>query len=169
MSDLTQDLLGTIHEELRLFKGRRQHQEMHKSPQGYGRLLTRQQAWVLPHKWQDYPGDSEGKESACNAGNPGSSPGSGRSPGEGNAAHSSIRPWRIPWTVEPGGLQSVGSQRVLKVNTFSSLSLFGSSCESSKRSILHHHHSHFHRNSFYRLGRSKRVGVMGGRGWVLLH
>ena len=31
-----------------------------------------------------YPGNSEGKESACNVGNPGSMPGSGRSPGEGN-------------------------------------------------------------------------------------
>ena len=28
------------------------------------------------------------------------------------AIHSSILAWRIPWTGEPGGLQSVGSQRV---------------------------------------------------------
>ena len=32
--------------------------------------------------------------------------------GEGIATHSSILAWRIPWTEEPGGLQSVGSQRV---------------------------------------------------------
>ena len=32
-----------------------------------------------------FPGGSDGKESACNAGNPGSIPGSGRSPGEGNS------------------------------------------------------------------------------------
>ena len=31
---------------------------------------------------------------------------------EGVAAHSSILAWRIPWTEEPGGLQSMGSQRV---------------------------------------------------------
>ena len=31
-----------------------------------------------------FPGGSEGKESACNAGDPGSIPGSGRCPGEGN-------------------------------------------------------------------------------------
>ena len=31
---------------------------------------------------------------------------------EGMAAHSSILAWRIPWTEEPGGLQSRGSQRV---------------------------------------------------------
>ena len=28
------------------------------------------------------------------------------------ATHSSIPAWKIPWTEEPGGLQSVGSQRV---------------------------------------------------------
>ena len=31
---------------------------------------------------------------------------------EGMATHSSILPWRIPWTGEPGGLQSMGLQRV---------------------------------------------------------
>ena len=31
---------------------------------------------------------------------------------KGMATHSSILTWRIPWTEEPGGLQSLGSQRV---------------------------------------------------------
>ena len=31
---------------------------------------------------------------------------------EAMAAHSTILAWRIPWTEEPGGLQSTGSQRV---------------------------------------------------------
>ena len=31
---------------------------------------------------------------------------------EGMATHSSILAWRILWTEEPGGLQSIGSQRV---------------------------------------------------------
>ena len=31
---------------------------------------------------------------------------------KGMATHSSILAWRIPWTEEPCGLQSVGSQRV---------------------------------------------------------
>ena len=31
---------------------------------------------------------------------------------EGMATHSSILAWRIPWTEEPGGLQSIGSQKV---------------------------------------------------------
>ena len=41
----------------------------------------------------------------------GLTPGSGRSPGEGMATHSSILAWRIPWAEEAGGLQSMGSQR----------------------------------------------------------
>ena len=31
---------------------------------------------------------------------------------EGMAIHSSILAWKIPWTAEPGGLQSIGLQRV---------------------------------------------------------
>ena len=31
---------------------------------------------------------------------------------KGMGTHSSILAWRIPWTEEPGGLQSMGSQRV---------------------------------------------------------
>ena len=37
-------------------------------------------------------------------------PGLGRSPGGGHGNPSSIPAWRIPWTEEPGGLQSMGSQ-----------------------------------------------------------
>ena len=51
-------------------------------------------------------------DSVCIAGDLGSIPGSGRSPEEGMTIHSSILAWRIPWTEEPGGLQSMGSQRV---------------------------------------------------------
>ena len=104
------------------------------------------------HHHLGFPGSSAGKESTCNAGDPGSIPGSGRSPEEGisyplqyfwaslvaqrvknlpamqetwvrslgwedpleegMATHSSILAWRIPWTEEAGGLQSIGSQRV---------------------------------------------------------
>ena len=31
---------------------------------------------------------------------------------EGMPTHSSILVWRTPWTEEPGGLQSMGSQRI---------------------------------------------------------
>ena len=55
------------------------------------------------------------KESTCNAENTGdtaSVPGSGGSPGGGHRTHSSALAWRIPWTKNPGGLQSAGPQRV---------------------------------------------------------
>ena len=39
-------------------------------------------------------------------------PGLGRSPREGMATHSDTLAWRIPWTEEPHGLQSMVSQRV---------------------------------------------------------
>ena len=52
------------------------------------------------------------KESACSTGDPGSIPGLGRSPGEGNGAHSNILAWRTPQTGEPGRLPSTGSERV---------------------------------------------------------
>ena len=59
----------------------------------------------------DFPGGSDGKASAYNAGDLGSIPGSGRSPGEGNGSPLQYSCWRIPWMEEPGGLQSVGLHR----------------------------------------------------------
>ena len=99
-----------------------------------------------------FPDSSVVKESTCNAGDPSSIPGSGRSTGEGigyplqyswaslvvqlvknppamretrvqslgredppekeMATHSSTLAWRIPWTEQPGRLQSMGSLRV---------------------------------------------------------
>ena len=53
-----------------------------------------------------------GRESARDAGNPGSIPGSGRSLEKETATHCGILAWRIPRTEEPDGLQSLGSQRV---------------------------------------------------------
>ena len=70
--------------------------------------------WFLRRN-RGFPGGLLGKESTCNAGDSGdesSIPGSGRYLEEGIAAHSSVLAWRIPWTEAPGGLQSIGSQRV---------------------------------------------------------
>ena len=50
-------------------------------------LPTMQETWVLSLAWED-PLEKE------------------------MAAHSSVLAWKIPWTEEPGGLQSMGSQRV---------------------------------------------------------
>ena len=55
------------------------------------------------------------KESTCNAGVQETwvrSHGQEDPLEEGMATHSSILAWRIPWIEEPGGLQSIGSQRV---------------------------------------------------------
>ena len=46
------------------------------------------------------------------AGDLGSFPGSGDPLEEEMATYSSTLAWRIPWTEEPGGLQSTGPQRV---------------------------------------------------------
>ena len=58
------------------------------------------------------PGGSVVKNPPANAGDVGLIPGSGRSSGEEMAPHSSTLAWKIPRTEEPGGLQSMGSQRV---------------------------------------------------------
>ena len=59
-----------------------------------------------------FPGGSDGKESACNAGDRGSIPGLGRSPGEENGNPLQYFCLKTPWTEQPGGLQSTGLQYV---------------------------------------------------------
>ena len=63
-------------------------------------------------KYNGFPGGSDGKEFACNVGDPGLIPRSGKSLEKGMATPSSILAWRIPCTEEPGGLQSMRSQRI---------------------------------------------------------
>ena len=60
---------------------------------------------------QGFQGSSVVKNPPANAGDLGSIPEPGRSPGEGNGWHSSILAWEIPWKEDPDGLQSIGSQR----------------------------------------------------------
>ena len=52
------------------------------------------------------------KDNVGDVGDPGSIPGSGRYPGGGNGNPLKYSSWRIPWTEEPGRLQSTGLQRV---------------------------------------------------------
>ena len=62
-----------------------------------------------------FPGGSDGKESACNAADPGSIPELGRFPGEENGSYlenSSILALRIPWTEEPGRLRPWGRKEL---------------------------------------------------------
>ena len=57
------------------------------------------------------PWSLSGKNLLANAEDTSSIPGSGRFSGEGMATHSSILAWESTRTEEPGGLQSIGSQR----------------------------------------------------------
>ena len=57
-----------------------------------------------------FPHSSVGKEFACNVGHPSSIPGSEDPLEKEMAINSSILAWKIPWTEEPGELQSMGSQ-----------------------------------------------------------
>ena len=71
---------------------------------------------VLPNAdFLDFSNGTSDKEPACqcrlDVRNMGSIPGSGRSLEEGTATPSSILAWRIPWTEEPGRLQSMWSHR----------------------------------------------------------
>ena len=56
-----------------------------------------------------FPGGSVGKDSSGNAGDLGSIPGSGRSPGKGNGNPLQHLAWRIPGMGDPGGLPSMVS------------------------------------------------------------
>ena len=58
-----------------------------------------------------FPDGSDGQESACNPGDGIQPLGWGDPLEKGMATHSSILAWRIPRAEEPGGLQSMGSQR----------------------------------------------------------
>ena len=75
--------------------------------------------WLLVSGVRDsgFPSGSVVKNPPANAGDTeeaGSIPGSGRSLEEKMATHSSVLAWRIPWTEESGGLQSI---RVTKSQT----------------------------------------------------
>ena len=66
--------------------------------------------YIIQIYLRDFPGGSEGKESACNAEDPGSSLGWEDPLEKEMATPSSTLALRILWTEEPGGLQSIGSQ-----------------------------------------------------------
>ena len=59
-----------------------------------------------------FPTDSAVKNLPADEGDMGSVPGLGRCLEKEMATHASILAWKIPWTEEFGGLQSMGPQRV---------------------------------------------------------
>ena len=66
---------------------------------------------VVMYIQEGFPGGSDGKASACNAGDTGSSLRQEDPLEKGMATHSSILAWRIPQTQEPDRLQPMRSQR----------------------------------------------------------
>ena len=70
---------------------------------------------IIKYYW-GFLGGTSGKEPSCQCRSHrrhGFDPWVGNDPlEEGMAVHSSILAWRIPWTEEPGGQQSIGSQKV---------------------------------------------------------
>ena len=76
-------------------------------PNAFVKYKRKPEAWNK-HVVLDLPGGSDGKASVYNAGDLGSTPGSGRSLEKEMAIHSSTLAWKIPWTEEPGRLQSMG-------------------------------------------------------------
>ena len=63
---------------------------------------------------QGIPGGSDGKESACNVGHPGSIPVLGSSPGEGYGYPLQYSCLKIPWTEEPDGQSPWGHKELDK-------------------------------------------------------
>ena len=68
--------------------------------------------------WMGFPGVSDSKESTCNVQDQVQSLGWEDPLEKGTATHSSILAWKIPWTEEPGRLQSMGSQSQTSLSDF---------------------------------------------------
>ena len=64
--------------------------------------------WVAKLIFKGFPGGSDSKQSACHVGDPGSIPGTGRSPGEGNAYPFQYSCLENSMDEESGGLQARG-------------------------------------------------------------
>ena len=76
-----------------------------------------------------FPGGSDGKESACSAGDQGLILESGRSPGGEHGHHSSVLAWRISWTEESMGSQESDTTEQLTLPHF--LNPIASMCTTS--------------------------------------
>ena len=89
-------------------------------PWGVAKTVSVLTLWFSVTSWQleipswlhGFPGGSEGKASACNTEDPGSIPGLGRSPGEGNGNPLQYSCLEKPMDGGACRLQSMGSQRV---------------------------------------------------------
>ena len=98
---------------------------------------------------QGFPGDSEGKASACNVGELGLIPRSGRSPGEGNGNLLQYSCWKIPWMEGPGRLYSPWDRQELHTTEplhFSRIRWLATSCCKVMRQYVPPNHG---KNRYY--------------------
>ena len=85
--------------------------EHHRTEKAYKvRVIT--VIFVHSKYFRGFPGGSDGKRVCLRYRRPEFNLWVGKILGEGTDNPSGILAWRIPWTEEPGGLQSVGLQRV---------------------------------------------------------
>ena len=82
----------------------------HATIHGVAKSRTQLRDWSKLNVLLGFPGISGGKESTHNVGDLVQSLGQEDPHREGNGYHSSVLDWIIPWTEEPGKLQSIGSQ-----------------------------------------------------------
>ena len=78
-------------------------------------LNSKKACWFYSSGFQCFPSGASGKEPTCQcrrSRDAGLIPALGRSPGKKMAIWSSIHAWKIPWTDEPGRLQSMELERV---------------------------------------------------------
>jgi len=97
--------------------------------------------------YMGFPGGASGEESACQFRRhkrPGSIPVSRRSPEGGNGNHFNILAWRIPWTEEPGGLQSMGSKSQTWLSNWAAACTISTTVCYLQRASMHiiHHDAH---------------------------
>ena len=74
--------------------------------------------YMIELSGEDFPGGSDSKASAYNAGDLGLIPGLGNPLEKEMATHSSTLAWKIPWVKKPGRLQSMGSQSWAQLSKF---------------------------------------------------
>ena len=85
--------------------------KLHNSPDSNSCSCFSVLIYSLTSDCLGFSGSSDGKEFACNAGDPGSILGREDALEKGMATHSSTLAWRISWTEEFGKLQSMGLQK----------------------------------------------------------
>ena len=106
------------------------------------------------------------QETACNAGDPGLIPGLGRSPGGGTGYPLQYSCLGNPWTEEPGGLQSIGSQKLNTTEQLNHQHFVKFPNSSSDRSWSRIGHGYAQASSHLLLTQVLSLGVEAGRGAV---